>query len=637
MSAIWGLIQKNHELMSNSSSMKDCYKRKCVLDRINEETTKTQLFGCGIQYITEESKGEQLPIYSKENELLFTADCILDNRDELITKLGIKDAKAPDGTIMYQAYLKWGYDCVKHFHGLYSIAAYDRTTDTLFLATDPTASRCLYYYQNADGCTFSTLIEPILQLHPDIRKNELYIEDYLIAPGLRPNLSATETPYEDIYKLEAGTYLILKDHQKQIHHYWKPATLPLKIKMPEQCKEQFITVFKKCVHNAVRTSGEVGMALSSGFDSSSVAAFAALDLEKSKKDLYSYTYVPYYDGASDKHVSYFVIDETEAVLKTASLYPNIKPTFLNTEGKDFYQSLDQILSIMEIPMKAFVNLPSLQELFATAAANKCKVFLTGQYGNATISYGNIDNILYEMYSHKHFISYLLTLNSYCKKARESRKVALRQCRRYYRHTHLVLNSKPTIEKMKPDNPFLNKELVANFPYEARYANEKLPIGEKVALPKYLYEEYLYNTSALTYLGEYETKFGLANGILIRDPTRDPDILSFCHTIPYKFFAYNGNTRWLVREGLREYLPKEIVAPYLRYGLQNADWAYRVALNWENVYNSLKANLASPALANYIDTTEVNTFLKEVEESFTESNYDISLYIFILDVLSRFLS
>lgn len=636
MSAIWGTIEKSGKLPASFFDMKEIYKRKCKLDRINEKDIKSHLFGCGIQHITEESKREQLPIYSQEEQLLFTSDCILDNRSELTALLGIHDPSTPDGTIMYYAYLRWGVDCVTHFHGLYSLAVYDIATDTLFLATDPTASRCLYYYQHENGCTFSTLLEPILQTHQGIQKNDLYLQDYLIAPGLRPNLSATETPYEGIYKLEAGTYVIIKENQKQIHRYWTPDTLPVNIENESDCKEAFLSTFRTCVHNAVRTSGELGIALSSGFDSSSVAALAAQELQKSSKSLYSYTYVPYYEQVSDKHESHMVINEQEAVQKTVTMYPNIKPKFLTTKGVDFYQSVDEILSIMEIPFKAFINLPSLQELFETASSNNCKVFLTGQYGNATISYGDIDNVLYDMYSNKHYVSYLSTLNQYCKKAKENRKKTLRGCKGYFKFTDSILKSPSSPSNEDVANPFLNKSLISSYPYAARYANEKLPVNARVALPKCLYEHYLYSTAALTYLGEYETKFGLANGIIIRDPTRDSDIISFCHSIPYKYFAYKGTPRWLVREGLKDYLPQEIIKPYFRYGLQNADWAHRVSLNWDSIYQSVKSNVTSPVLAKYIDSDIFATFFIDNSDEFHEDIYNQSIYLFILDILSRFL-
>lgn len=635
MSAIWGNIQYKNELPDTPLPLQAIYRKKCKLDRIREHRTARALFGCGIQYITEESIQEQLPIHSNERQLLFTADAILDNRKELLAELSIQDTQTPDGTILYEAYQKWGHDCVSHLHGLFTIAAYELATNTLFLATDPTASRCLYYYHTEEGCTFSTLLDPLLALHPNIEKNELYIEDFLMAPGLCPNLSATETPYENVYKIAAGTCITITPEHKEVQRYWEPKQLPLSFKTAKECKAHFLSTFQNCVERALRTNKEVGIALSSGLDSSSVAAFAAKELNKRSKTLHSYTYIPYYETEIEDLPTYMVSNEKEAVLKTVSMYPNIKPKFLNTNGADFYHALPQMLSIMEIPFKAYVNLPSLNELFSTAANDHCKVFLTGQYGNATISYGDIDNVLYEMYLHKHYLSYLRTLNTYCKRAKESRKQALIGCKNYFRHSKSIQNV--ATKEYPVSNPFLNKELQATYPYEERYKDIKLPLSEKSALSKEQYETYLYSLNALTYLGEYETKFGLANGIVLRDPTRDPDIISFCHSIPYKYFAYNGIPRWLVRGCLKEMLPNELLTSFYRYGLQNADWAKRVALNWNSISSSVKEHLNKSFMESYLDAASVQKFFQNNETCFQESDSEESTYLFLLDILSMFLS
>ena len=63
--------------------------------------------GCGIQYITGESVLEQLPYADEENGTDITADCILDNRRELLQKLELSDSGMPDGDIIRAAYRKW--------------------------------------------------------------------------------------------------------------------------------------------------------------------------------------------------------------------------------------------------------------------------------------------------------------------------------------------------------------------------------------------------------------------------------------------------------------------------------------------------------------------------------------------------
>ena len=99
-------------------------------------------------------------------------------------------------------------------------------------------------------------------------------------------------------------------------------------------KEKFLDTYSRAAQKAVRTDDNVGISLSSGFDSSSVAALASIELEKEKKTLYSYTYVPFYEINKEAYPENFVLDETEAVKKFAGKYPNIIANFENDEVDD---------------------------------------------------------------------------------------------------------------------------------------------------------------------------------------------------------------------------------------------------------------------------------------------------------------
>ena len=86
----------------------------------------------------------------------------------------------------------------------------------------------------------------------------------------------------------------------------------------------------------------------------------------------------------------------------------------------------------------------------------------------------------------------------------------------------------------------------------------------------------------TYLGEFETKMGLKYGVVLRDPTADIRMISFCYHMPYKYFAYNGVPRWLVRNNFQEELPNNIVNNWMRYGVQNADCFIRMKREWKRI-------------------------------------------------------
>ena len=144
MSAIWGIISWGAPLPQTiKEQMQLPFQKKCKIDRYSSVQKDTVFMGCGIQYLTDESLSEVLPYTSGSPDFFMTADCLLDNREELLSLLQLP-ASTPDGTVMAQAYSRFGISCLKYFRGLFSLAVYDFAKKTLYLAADQMASRCLY-------------------------------------------------------------------------------------------------------------------------------------------------------------------------------------------------------------------------------------------------------------------------------------------------------------------------------------------------------------------------------------------------------------------------------------------------------------------------------------------------------------
>lgn len=626
MSAIWGYLSYTNSIPTEIPALMEVpYRTKCSIDRYETRLNEFLHMGCGIQYITQEAQHEVLPVFDAENGIFFTADCILDNREELISLLSPHET-APDGTLMYLAYKKWGIDCLTRFRGLFSMAVYDAKTQTLFLATDRTASRCLYYYKTGNSVCFSTLLDPIRKVFPHLAFNELYLKDYLTAPGLMPNIVPTETPYSGVYKINPGCYVAITQTEVTEHTYWSPFNTKRRAnRNAKSYGNAFRTLYTDCVKDALRTNGEVGISMSSGLDSASVGAIAATLLQEKNRVLYSYTYVPYMNPEPDKNKDN-VHDETADVLKIAELHPNINTRFLNNDGKNCLEFLPQGLDLMEIPYKAIINLPNLYEVCCIARKDGCRVVLTGQTGNATVSHGYIDDVLFDDYRRGHFLRFLSYLNNHSRKIKRSRKKEFSACIRYFRHAQKVYTTKG-VQELTPDNPFLKDTILEGYPYPERYAQGELPFIESVPVDRTLYPLFLYNKATLTYLGELDTKLGLTAGIVLRDPTRDPRLLEFCAALPYHLFAYKGTPRWLIRGNFTDLLPASLLDNFMRYGVQNSDWMQRIRRDWSSLSPELIAFFESDKQENHslspicriADTVKAKDYLHSLFEKGPQNN------------------
>lgn len=631
MSSIWGIISKSSDISETAAQlMRSPYETKCKLDRIRTIHNSRILFACGIQHITREAEQELLPLFDAEQQIYFTADCLLDNRAELMQELSLTNNNLADGTIMYEAYKKWGIDCLLHFRGLFSLAVYDAAADILYLAADPTSSRCLYYYHHNEQFCFSTLLDPICSVYPDIKINELYIKDFLTAPGMMPNLVSGETPFQNVFQLNPGCYLTFHSGICEEHTYWQAGMYPVNYHChsAKGYAKAFRKLYSECVSDALRTSADVAISLSSGLDSSSVAALAALDLQHRKKNLYSYTYIPSLETPAPQ-IKYHYDNEADAVLELTSMYPCIKPSFLTNDGKNCILELSMISDVLEIPYKASVNMPSLNNIYQQAYQQGCRIVLSGQYGNSTVSYGQIENILYDLFLKKRGLKYLHDLNNYCLSTKQSRIKAAKNCYQHFTFARKKLSEKREFQ-LSPENRFVSSEILNHYPYEQRYAQiADLLTRSKLPESADLYHSCLHMRAAFTYIGAYETKLGLANGILIRDPTRDSRMLQFCYQLPFELFAHNGTPRWLIRGALRDLLPTSYVNTWPRYGLQNSDWFARIRRDWSMLYPLLKSNFDDTSQYGFQNAAAIQSYLNNfITQTMDSAEIDMQQLLYL---------
>ena len=632
MSAIWGHVIFNNN-KNSTDSMKSEYIRKCKLDKINEIKFHNSLIGSGLQFITPEDPSEAMPYIIDNGNIVLTADCILDNRLELIDLLGISDTTCPDGAILCRAYEKWGYDLTKHIKGLFAIAIYNYDKKELFLCTDHTACRCLYYYVKDNECFFSTLLSPIKQLNPDLSINELYIKDFLIVPGLMPNITFTETPIKDVFIIEPATRIIITEKEIHKEKYWEPEKLDIPHNI-DTVKNTFLSTYRNAVKSCLRTDGQTAIALSGGFDSSSVGVLAADELAKRGKSLTSYTYVPHYKDEIADQPYYNIIDETDDVLSIAKMYPNIKTNFEDNDGKNFTPYLEELIDVMEIPFKAFVNLPSLLTIYKKAASNNCKVFLNGQCGNSTVSFGDIDSSLYYLYQQKRPLTWLKYFSNYCHETKRSRKKMLKGLLSYYRHidTEYKNYTKPILNSIS--NTFLADNICDNYDFAERYHVGQPFIEEYLPLAQSYHNIAINNSAAFSYIGAMETKQGLYTGIVIRDATRSIDIINFCNSIPFEYFAYDGMPRYLIRGAMKDLIPHQILYPYIKTGKQNADWLVRLQKNKNSVLSKLHDIINKSPAIKYYNTNKIDEYLNKRSDFDDNSSNNYSM-LFILYVLSLY--
>ena len=226
--------------------------------------------------ITPESAGEFRPCVDEEAGLLLCADLRLDNRQELIELMGKKGqelkAVPTDSELVMAAYRVWGLRCAEHLLGDFAFAIWDDGRQRVYAARDVMGMRALYYRIEPRRVLFATEVKQILAASGvPVRMHEQAVGAHLA--GIFAPLEWSF--YEGIDQLAPGTALTVERGSRHLWRYWDiDPNLRIRYADERQYEEHFLELFKQAVGCRLRSAKPVGISLSGGVDSGSVASTA---------------------------------------------------------------------------------------------------------------------------------------------------------------------------------------------------------------------------------------------------------------------------------------------------------------------------------------------------------------------------
>lgn len=608
MSAIWGIINLGNQRPDTAfvSRMEASYQ-PYKFDRLELLSTGHAVFACCHQHLTPEAKDEILPLHDTSRNILFTADCVIDNREELLPYFPELSLHSTDAQFLYSSYLKWGKHLGNYVLGAFTFSAYHYTENYVVLWTDHMCHRSLYYTFKNNVLCFSSLLAPLAKAtHAPFC--EKWLAGCLATTSADMMVYEDLSPYEDIFQMHAAHMVTVSPNKLSKCEYWSPLKLrpTLRFANQEEARGQFLSLFSDCIRSVLRSTENTGCTLSSGLDSSSVACLTAAMFQQENKSLCSYTSVPL-AGFSEKSSSYEIPDETPGVQKICRKYPNIQPTFLPCENKDAFSELPRLVPLLGYPMKSGQNLTWLDEIYHKASLDGCKLMLKGQFGNSTISYGPALAVIYQKLCSLHPIAAYHIMTSFGKNYHVPRKKIL-ECM-----------AKEWIGKVVP--PSINDITILTAPillseYKTLDALKRILRasggGEMDSRKQRL--SFLFSPYALNQLGMFDTAMGLIHGLLIRDPTKDKRIVEFCASLPVEYCLSGSMERGMIRTFMKEIVPEELLFDVHHRGLQSADYAYRSRLLWKEQKDAILTSISNPALAHYADAEQIASTMEFMKQA-----------------------
>ena len=514
-------------------------------------------------WTTPESLLEKLPWCDRATDTVITADARIDNREELISLLGLKTPaeKITDSALILKAYQKWGIDCPQKLLGDFAFAIWDNSKQQLFCARDHFGVKPFYYYSSERIFAFASEIKGILSLSEVPQKlNELRVGDYLASMFEDRAI----TFYQGILRLPPAHSLIVSNDCIELQSYWSlDLNKELLLDSDEEYAAQFRKIFTEAVRCRLRSHTQAGTMLSGGLDSSSITCTARQVMDEANIAAKLPTFSAIFDTVKECDESFYI----DSVLKQGGYEPN----YIYGDRRSPLADLDKVLWHQDEPLYAF-SLSFNTGLYDLARKQGVRVILDGFDGDSTVSHGV--GHLKDLATQGKWLTLFPELKGFARNFEVPFWKLQRDYFVCYGVDPLINQSKPLklirrlwrglvrrIKKRSDHKPaswktIFNSNFIEQIDLQQRRRTQRKPLIESQANQKAEHHHSLVR-GVMPYTLEVLDKAAAGYGIELRFPFWDKRLVEFCLSLPPEQKIRRGWTRMIMRQGLRGILPPEI--------------------------------------------------------------------------------
>ena len=447
-----------------------------------------------------------------------------------------------DTEVLLYLYEQLGERFFGEIQGMFALALYDRREKKLIIARDHLGKKPLYWTQSDETFIFGSELKA-LRKHP--RCPHAISPDAIVQYLVFEYIKSPATIYTDVFKLEPGTYLTYDGtNVTQKSYSTFESTLGSYEGTFNSAKEELTNLLELAVEKRMVADVPVGVFLSGGLDSSTIAYFA--------------------QKASSQKVQTFSIGFSDASFDE-SAYAREVAKMLGTEHHeriinthDLENLVAKIPQVIDEPMADASIIPTL--LLSEFTSGEVKVVLGGD-GADEIFFG------YDTFF-AHRLAHL-----YEKMPQFGHQVLQRVVQKLpVSHEYMSFDFKAK----KFLSGFNTTPSRRNAYWLSAFTPEELPLilhGEIDESKIFAHTDALYLGRPHSWDGlqmDYLTGFlvedilvktdraGMAHGLEVRAPFLDLDVVKFALTLPLEYKLHGKTGKYLLKEVMREYLPPHIV-------------------------------------------------------------------------------
>lgn len=522
------------------------------------------------------------PIFNEDKSLVLTFNGEIYNykdlREELVAS-GHKFYTQTDSEVLIHGYEQWGENMLDKLRGMFAFVIFNKNTNEVFGARDFFGIKPLYYAKMGETLMWGSEIKSFLD-HPHFKKelNTDVLETYLTFQYS----PTTETFFKNVYKLPAAHCFTYKNGEMNVRRYWEVKFHADNGPSLEDWVNRISDTFKNSVEVHKFADVEVGSFLSSGVDSSYVAAVANVDK----------TFTVGF-GEDEKYNEIGYAKEFSKYINKENFSKVISP-------EEYWNSLSKIQYHMDEPLAD----PAAVALFFVCqiASEKVKAVLSGEgadeiFGGYNIYHNPADMASYfkiprpirkavgavaEKLPHKHGINYLI---------RGSKDLDERFIGNAYIFSEKERKDILSIKTNAPDAMAITKPFY-----------DKVRDQDQVTQMQYI-DLHLWMTGDILLKAD---KMSMAHSLELRVPFLDRKVMELAEQIPVKDRVTETETKYAMRLAALQACPPQ-TAKKKKLGFPVP---IRVWLKEDKYYNIVKNKFTSPQSAQFFHTDRLVQLLDD---------------------------
>jgi asparagine synthase (glutamine-hydrolysing) len=257
-------------------------------------------------------------------------------------------------------YLERGAAAIPELDGMFGLAIWDARTHTLILARDRAGEKPLFYAKVGAEVIFASELQCLLR-HPQVSRE---LDPAAIGEYLRHGyIPEPRTPFRDVRRVEAGTFVRFNNGSEEAVRYWDPASFRIEPIPVRDAVAETERLIERAVEKQVMSDVPVGVFTSGGLDSSILATLAAKFIGVDRVHTYSAAF------AEQSYDESPVAEELARRIRTR--YVPVR-----TDADTLLEALQCVVRGVAEPLADPAILPTF--LLARAARQQVKVILSGE-------------------------------------------------------------------------------------------------------------------------------------------------------------------------------------------------------------------------------------------------------------------